>query len=59
MAKWLDLFPLDWLDKDAKDEVLTWIAGLPIDRVTKREMFMEWCKEVGYKPTKDDFNLLV
>jgi hypothetical protein len=47
------LVPLSLINKDKKDSVLIYIAGLPIDTRDKKRILVNWCKEVGAALDKD------
>lgn len=46
-------FPPGFLDPDMEDEVIAWIASLPIDPERKKELLVMWCQLVGVVLTED------
>jgi len=53
MAKFLDMIPKELMKKEKLDEVISYIRSLPVSDFVKRDMIVEWCKEVGVKLTKE------
>lgn len=53
MARALAVFPVDLLDPDKEDEVLIFLASLPIDPEDRKALLVEWCKYVGAALTRD------
>jgi len=47
MARVIGVFPPDLLDPDRLDDVLIFLAGLPIDPEDRKQLLVEWCRWVG------------
>ncbi len=47
MARVIGVFPPDLLDPDRLDDVLIFLAGLPIDPEDRKQLLVEWCQWVG------------
>jgi len=55
---WQELIPPELMDKERAAEVLTLIVRLPIDIWTKKHMYVEWAKAVGYTVRVSDIEYL-
>ncbi len=47
MSRVIGVFPPDLLDPDRLDDVLIFLAGLPIDPEDRKQLLLEWCQFVG------------
>jgi len=43
----IGVFPPDLLDPDRLDDVLIFLAGLPIDPEDRKQLLVEWCQLMG------------
>jgi len=53
VARAIAVFPVDLLDPDKLDEVLIFLASLPIDPEDRKQLLMEWCRLMGAAITRD------
>lgn len=49
----LAVFPVDLLDPDREDDVLIFLASLPIDPEDRKALLVEWCKLMGVALTRE------
>ncbi|HUW96778.1 MAG: hypothetical protein KKD44_28970 [Proteobacteria bacterium] len=47
------VFPVDLLDPDRLDDVLIFLAGLPIAPEDRKQLLIEWCQLMGVALTRD------
>jgi len=47
MARVIGVFPPDLLDPDRLDDVLIFLAGLPIHPEDRKQLLLEWCQLMG------------
>jgi len=53
MARAIAVFPVDLLEPDRLDDVLIFLAGLPIDPEDRKELLVQWCRLMGAAITRD------
>ena len=53
----LDYFPPSLLKPEAKDDVLSWLAQLPLPVVAKKPILSLWSKTYNVQLTADDWKL--
>jgi len=49
----ITVFPVDLLDPDRLDDVLIFLAGLPIAPEDRKQLLIEWCQLMGVALTRD------
>jgi len=47
------VFPEDLLDADRLDDVIIFLAGLPIAPEDRKQLLLEWCQLMGVAITRD------
>jgi len=47
VSRVIGVFPPDLLDPDRLDDVLIFLAGLPIDPEDRKQLLVEWCQLMG------------
>jgi len=47
------VFPVDLLDPDRLDDVLIFLAGLPIAPEDRKQLLIEWCQLMGVALTRE------
>lgn len=55
----VEVFPAYLLDPDREDDVIIFIAGLPINARRKKELIVQWARYVGAALTEDMVNAVL
>lgn len=53
MARVIAVFPVDLLEPDRLDDVIIFLAGLPIHPEDRKQLLMEWCQLMGIAIDRD------
>ena len=53
MGRAIAVFPEDLLHRDRLDDVLIFLASLPIDPEDRKQLLLQWCRLVGAAITRD------
>lgn len=53
MARVIAVFPVDLLEPDRKDDVIIFLAGLPIHPEDRKQLLLEWCQLMGIAIDRD------
>jgi len=53
VARAIAVFPVDLLEPDRLDDVLIFLAGLPIHPEDRKQLLMEWCQLMGIAIDRD------
>jgi len=55
----IEIFPVELLAPERKDDVILFLAALPVPPRRKKQAYIDWCKYVGIAIEREDVEKII